>query len=119
MSPFASSAPVFGCPSDIASINSHLSLDHGLVMMVEHLLREANDVLSLVVVYELEVLQCGDHILFPDARLLTYLTGAAQPITLTIGLCPTTVTYLMVVLGTEPSSWLFMASNNSTIVCDQ
>ena len=42
--------------------------------MVEHLLGEADDVLALVVVDQLQVLQCGDNVFLAYACLFTYFT---------------------------------------------
>lgn len=48
-SPFAPSAPIFGGPFNALGINPDLPLDHGLVVFLDCLLREADNILAPVI----------------------------------------------------------------------
>lgn len=74
-SPFATLAPILWYPFDALGVNSDLPLGHRASVALEHFLSEADDVLSLVILHQVHVLQCGDHVFLPNAGLLTDLTA--------------------------------------------
>lgn len=78
MLPLATFAPVLGCPLDALGVYPDLPLVHGARMFLQHLLRQADDVLSLVVLDQVQVLQSGNHVLLPDAGQLTHLTAVTS-----------------------------------------
>ena len=49
VSPLATPAPIFGCPFDALGINSDLPLHLGLAVLLEGLVREADNVLATIV----------------------------------------------------------------------
>ena len=44
-------------------------------MAFQHLWGQADDVLPFVVLYQVQMLQCGHYVLLAYARLFTYLTA--------------------------------------------
>ena len=75
MLPFSSLAPVLGSPLDALWVYPDLPLIHGSGVLLQYFLRQADDVLALVVLDQVHVLQGGHHVLLPDAGVLTDLTA--------------------------------------------
>ena len=76
--PFAPLAPVFWCPLYALWVNAEPPLPHRTLVPFQHVAKERDDVLTLVVLHQLEVLKRGHHILLSDACLVTDLTAATK-----------------------------------------
>lgn len=66
-SPLGPLGPVLGRPVETFAIDSDLALLHGFLVLVDRLLVDADDVLALVVVDQIQDLQRRDHVLLLDA----------------------------------------------------
>lgn len=73
--PLAPLAPVLWCPLDALGVNPDLPLWHRASVAFQHLWSQADDILPFVVLYQVQMLQCGHYVLLAYARLLTYLTA--------------------------------------------
>ena len=74
LSPLAPLAPVLGLPVKTLGVNAYFALLHGFVLGVDLFMGQRDDVLPFVVVDQVQVLECGDHILLLDAGHLRNLT---------------------------------------------
>lgn len=73
--PLAPLAPVLWGPFDTLGVDPDLSLSHGVGVTLQYLRCQTDDVLPLVVLHQVEILQCGDNILLAYARPFTYLAA--------------------------------------------
>ena len=77
-SPLGSLGPVLGCPVETLAIDSDLALLHGFLVLVDRFLVDADDVLALVVVYQIQDLQRRDVVLLLDAGELADFAGRVE-----------------------------------------
>ena len=73
-SPFSSLAPILGRPMQISKINPHLSFSKRSFVSIYDFIRKHNDVLSFVIIDQVQMLQCADDVIFLDAGTLTDFT---------------------------------------------
>lgn len=65
--PLATLTPVFRLPMQVFGVNAHLAFGHGSLLSLDGFWCDGDDVLSLIVINESQMLQCGNDILFLDA----------------------------------------------------